>query len=234
MNKIIKFKRINFFNCNFDYIIKYLINKKGYLVAPAASALSIIDINKKYHDSLIGSKVAIFDSGYFCILLKFFKKISVNKFSGYLFIKKLFNSNYFKNQKIFLINPDYRSSKIYRSFLLNKKFFKNKSYVAPIYKNYFNDLILFSEIKKYNPNIILINISGIKQEQLAMNIEKKLKKKYIIICTGAAIGFHTNTDAKINDFIDKVYLGWFMRVLHKPNVFIKRTVLSTRLFKLFF
>lgn len=233
MNKVIKFKRIKFFDYNFDYIINYLIKKKGYLVAPAASALSAIDVNKKYYISLIRSTVAIFDSGYFCILLNLLKKKNVKKFSGYLFIKKFINSNYLKKKKLFLINPSYRASKIFTSFLMKKNFFKMKSYIAPIYKNYFHDQILFSQIKIYNPDFILINISGIKQEQLALCIEKRFKKKYVIICTGAAIGFHAKTEAKINDTIDKYYLGWFMRVIYAPRIFLKRVILSIKLFRFF-
>ena len=37
----------------------------GYLVAPAASALAKIKKNKLYHNALINSKIAIFDSGFF-------------------------------------------------------------------------------------------------------------------------------------------------------------------------
>lgn len=62
---IIKFKNINFFNYNFKYIHKMLVQKGGYLVAPAASSLSDINQNKIYRNSLENSTVAILDSGFF-------------------------------------------------------------------------------------------------------------------------------------------------------------------------
>ena len=71
-NNIIIFKGIKFYNYSFTKIVS-IIDKGGYLVAPAASALANIDINKKYHESLKKSDVAIFDSGFFCILLRIFK-----------------------------------------------------------------------------------------------------------------------------------------------------------------
>ena len=47
------------------------------------------------------------------------------------------------------------------------------------------------------------------QEPLAFYLKRNLDKKIFIICTGAAIGFFTKTQAPINDFFDKYYLGWF-------------------------
>ena len=72
-NNIIVFKGIKFYNYEFDAIMKK-INCGGYLVAPAASALSNLDKNFQYYKSLKNSDIAIFDSGFFCILLRFFKK----------------------------------------------------------------------------------------------------------------------------------------------------------------
>ena len=70
---IIVFKEIKFHNYNFDKLFS-LINEGGYLVAPAASALTNINKDYKYHKSLINSDVAILDSGFFCILLRIFKR----------------------------------------------------------------------------------------------------------------------------------------------------------------
>ena len=88
-NKKIIFKSIKFYNSSFNYIINNLLKSGGYLVAPAASSLSEIKTNKIYYRSLINSNFAIFDSGFFCLLLRFFKRTKVKKFSGYLFLKLL-------------------------------------------------------------------------------------------------------------------------------------------------
>ena len=77
--KIIKFKKISFLNGNFNDAYNK-IKKGGLLVAPAASALIEIEKDKTYHNSLIGSDIALFDSGFFCILLRIFKKIKLENF----------------------------------------------------------------------------------------------------------------------------------------------------------
>jgi len=232
MNKnVIFFKNIKFYNYSFIQILKK-IKFGGYVVAPAASSLSRININKKYYVALKNSTVAIFDSGFFCILLFLFKGIKVRKFSGYLFLKKLINHE-LKNKKVLSIDPSKKES------FLNKKYYQKKkikchSYIAPFYKKNYYDEKLFKIIKKINVDYIIINIAGEKQEVLAYELYKKFKKKKLkIICTGAAIGFLTGAQIKINDTIDKLYLGWFFRLLSNPNIYYKRILYSLRLFKLF-
>jgi UDP-N-acetyl-D-mannosaminuronic acid transferase (WecB/TagA/CpsF family) len=241
MNKnIIFFYGIKFYNLKFVKILNKL-NLGGYLVAPAASALTKINLNRQYFKALKRSSIAIFDSGYMCILLRLFKKIKVKKFSGYLFLKKLLSLHHF-NKKILSIDPNKKQSDINRRFLC-KKGFQVFTYVAPFYRTNFHDIKLISLIKKVKPNYILINIAGEKQEILAYEINK-FYKKIPILCTGAAIGFLTNSfykkrfkkesQAPINDYIDKYYLGWFMRLLYNPIEHKNRFFESLKLIKLFY
>ena len=94
-SKIVNFYKINFYNWSFNKIINR-INLGGYLVAPAASALTEISSNKEYYNALKDSHCAIFDSGFFCILLRIFRIYDPKKFSGFLFLKKFLN---YKNAK---------------------------------------------------------------------------------------------------------------------------------------
>lgn len=228
---VIFFKNIKFYNCSFRKILNK-IKFGGYLVAPAASSLSKIYSNSQYYIALKNSNVAIFDSGFFCILLFLFRGTKVKKFSGYLFLKKLINIE-LKNKKILSIDPSKKES------FLNKKYYREKkiksySYIAPFYKKNFYDVKLFKLIKQINVDYIIINIAGEKQEVLAYEINKKLKKRKLkIICTGAAIGFLTGSQAKINDLIDRFFLGWFYRLLANPRIFYKRIIDSFKLIKLF-
>ena len=228
---VIFFKNIKFYNYSFRQILNK-IKFGGYLVAPAASSLSKICSNNQYYNALKNSTVAIFDSGFFCILLFLFKGAKVKKFSGYLFFKKLINLE-LKNKKILSIDPSKKES------FLNKKYFREKkiksySYIAPFYRKNFYDVKLFKLIKQINVDYIIINIAGEKQEILAHEINKKFKKRKLkIICTGAAIGFFTGSQAKINDLVDQLYLGWFYRLLANPNIFYKRILDSFKLLKLF-
>ena len=66
-------------------------------------------------------------------------------------------------------------------------------------------------------------------EILGSYLNKNLKKKSIILCTGGAISFFTGDQAPINNFIDKFYLGWLVRLIYNPLIFIKRYISALKL-----
>ena len=178
MGRIIKFHSIKFFDYKFKYLIIKLLKGGGYVVAPAASSLCDIKVNYKYYFSLRNADIAIFDSGFFCILLRLFKNLKVKKLSGYLFLKSLLEYRYIKNKKFFLIDPSSKENKKNFNLLRSKGIIWQKSYVSPIYNlSNFKDLKLINKINFYNPDIVIINLGGGIQEPLAHFIKQKSKKK---------------------------------------------------------
>ena len=233
---IIKFKNINFFNHNFKYIHKMLVQKGGYLVAPAASSLSDINKNKIYRNSLENSTVAILDSGFFCLLLRIFKKTRVTKLSGYLFLKTLLQKVDIKNSKFFLVDPNRFETKKNGEYLRRGGITNFYSYTAPKYNlSNYKDKLLLKKILSYDPKYIILNIGGGLQEPLGQFLNQNLKKrrKVSIICTGAAIGFLTKVQAPITEFYDKIYLGWLIRLLHSPKNYLPRIIKSLKLINFF-
>ena len=79
---------IKFFDINFDQFIK--LKQKGLIVFPAAPALCDINKNKIYYQSLKNADMALFDSGYLVLLLRFLKRLNISKFSGYKFLNFFF------------------------------------------------------------------------------------------------------------------------------------------------
>ena len=210
MKKKIKFKKINFSSGEFEEIYNKVKNG-GLVVAPAASALVEIENDKIYHRSLINSDVALLDSGFLCILLRIFKNQKVKKLSGYKFLKQFIN-------------------------LRLNKFKKIHTYIAPFYKSnkYFSkDKKLIRYINKIKPKFIIINIAGGKQEPLGLYLKNNISKKTTIICTGAAIAFLTKRQAPINDIVDKLYLGWALRLIFNPIITYKRFLKSFKLINYF-
>ena len=225
-NNIIIYKGIKFYNYSFTKIVSK-IDKGGYLVAPAASALSNINNNKKYHEALKKSDIAIFDSGFFCILLRIFKGTKIDKLSGYLFLKKFLNMNFKKKTKFLTIDPTAIDAKLNKLYLRSKNIKNVKCYIAPQFKHSnIRDQKLIKLIKKYKPKYIIINIGGEVQEILGMYIKNNINYKTSIICTGAAIAFLTKKQAPINDVIDKFYLGWLIRIMFNPKKSLLRTIKS--------
>lgn len=136
MIKKIIFKHIHFSNYNHKDFNK-IIKKKGLFLFPSGPGLASINKEYDYHRSLVNADFVFFDSGYFVFLLKILKKIRVEKFSGFLFIKFFFNflSKNFKT-KIVSVDPNSILSKSNYNYILNLGL-KEKNlinYIAPKYK----------------------------------------------------------------------------------------------------
>ena len=225
-----KFKEINFFSGNF-LEIKKQFDKGGVLVAPAASALADINKKKDYYKALKNADIAILDSGFFCILLRIFKKYKVIKLSGFLFLRR-FLFSFKKNKKLFLVNPSIKENKTNSKYLNTLGIRNYKTHISPIYKK-IEDRKLIKKINKFKPDYIMINLGGGTQEILGIYIRNNIKFKTSIMCTGAAIAFLTGEQAPINKYVDRAYLGWLVRFLWSPKKYYKRTLKSFSLVKLF-
>ncbi len=233
LKKIVNISGIKFADVNLDFLKKKLKEKKYFFVFPAAPALINIKKDKEYYVSLKSADYVLFDSGYLCLLLRIFKNINVSKFSGLKFLK--FFLKLFKNDKsiLFVIDPNKESSKKNINLLKTYKIRKIKNYIAPIYKGKkVVDLNLLKILKKTKPGNILINLGGGTQEKLGFYLKKKLAFNANIICTGAAISFLTREQAYIPDFIDKLYLGWFFRILYNPKGYFIRYFKALKLLEL--
>ena len=230
--RILRFIKINFFEADYNYIIKLLIKKRGYLVMPAASSLVDINQDKEYKTALEKSTAALLDSGFFCLLLLITKFKFFEKFSGYKFINQFLKDNSLKYKKILSLDPSIKSSKINNKFLKSKKFKFIKNYACPKYSDTnVKDKNLLKIINKYKPDIILSNIGGGIQEKLALYISQNIKNQ-LIVCSGAAMSFFTGEQARITFMIDKLYLGWLKRLFFNPKKFYGRITRSLGLFNI--
>ena len=227
----IRYKNITFNNFS-EKDFPNLMNNFGLFTFPAAPPLATLELNSEYHNSLISSDYVFFDSGFFVLLLRYLKGIKVNKFSGYKFLKLLFNFLTFnKNRKTFLVDPYAKNSQNNLEYFQKLGCENIKNYVAPIYDPIsIKDEILLREIHDYQPEFIIINLGGGVQEVLGNFLKNNINFKSKIICTGGAISYFTKDQAPINDIIDKLYLGWFFRLLFNPIVFIPRLLKSLSLF----
>ncbi len=235
MIKKIQFKNI-IFN-NFDFIeFEKIIKKKGYYTFPSAPGIASINSSKEYFNSLKNADYVFLDSSFFVLLLKFFKNIKVTRFSGYKFLYYFFiflKTN--KNKSIFCIDPNIEYSKSNEVFLRKKGIKKINNYIAPHYRTKnLKDKKLLAKINKVKPDFILTNIGGGTQEILGAYLSNNLKKKSVILCTGGAISFFTGDQAPINNFIDRFYLGWLLRLIYNPLIFIKRYIYALKLIPMVF
>ena len=134
---MIKIKKFRFFGIKFiegDFKdIKFLLDKGALLVLPAAPALANIYSDKSYHKALKHADIALFDSGFFCLLLRIFKDTKVKKYSGLKFLTQFLDSSINCSDKILMINPSYGAQLLNKKYLKLKKINNSNHYVAPFY-----------------------------------------------------------------------------------------------------
>ena len=236
MIKKIIFKKIKFLNIKENEFTK-IIKKRGLFLFPSGPNLADLNKNFRYHKSLKHADVNFFNSGYFVLLLRYFKNINVKKFSGYLFTKLFLNYLNKSKKKITILSVDANkkqsisNKKLFLIKGINQKFLTN--YVAPIYKsNNIVDIKLLQIIKKKRPKYIIIHLGGGVQEILGLYLKENLNYKPTIICTGAAISFFTGNQAPLKYIFDKNYLGWLIRIIYNPRVFLPRYLKAFKLFYL--
>ena len=201
---------------------------------PSGPGLATIGKDLRYSEAVYNADFAIPDSGYMVLLLRLFKGIKINKFSGYDFLKPFFAEKFSKND-LFLIDPNEKESKINNTYLngigipINNSF----QYVAPIYgSNEIEDKVLLNKLNSIQekPKYIMINLGSGVQEPLGYYLKQNLNFTPGIICTGAAISFFTGSQANITPLIDKLGLGWLWRCIKNPTVFIPRYFSAFSLF----
>ena len=230
--KIVNFLGIKFYNVGYQYVLDILLKGRKYLVIPAAYALARSYYFKKELKALQKSDIAIFDSGFFCFSLRLIKNIKVDKFSGYKFLNFFLDDVRNKNKKILSLDPSFEDLKYNKKYLQFKKFKFVKNYVCPMYQDkVIEDKRLIKIINEYKPEFIISNIAGGKQETLALYIIQNATPNSSVICSGAALAFLTGRQAPITNFIDEYYIGWLIRLIYNPKLYLSRILFS---FKLFF
>jgi len=220
----IKILGIDFYNGSVKDVVNEL-KSGGFMVVPSGPGLKSIKEEPTYYRSLRSADIAIADSGYMALIWNLFNAQKVNRISGLEFLKVFFADKAVQTSKFVLADPTANDSEINRTFL-NSQGFNIKpenSHVAPMYtKGNIADPVLLAKIEEQRPDYVLLNIGGGTQEILGAYLRKNLSYKPAIICTGAAIAFLTGRQADVPMWADKLYLGWLVRCVHKPKVFIPR------------
>jgi len=209
--------------------------KGGLIVAPSGPGMAQDLIGTKgYAVALKCADLILLDSGLIALWSRFFFKETLFRLSGLLFLNTYLDQTDWKNEKSFWIMPD----KIQAYGML--KWLQEKYgtlidddciYIAPQYSQNGSivDENLFHHIITTNPDNVIIQLGGGVQERLGYALKSKLHAKTTILCTGAALAFLSGQQTKIPLWIDRLFMGWALRCLTKPQVFIPRYIRALKL-----
>lgn len=96
------------------------------------------------------------------------------------------------------------------------------TYVAPMYGWEVVDRDLLARLDQLRPRNIIIGVGAGPQEKLGYWLREHLSYRPAIHCIGGALGFVTGDQVAIPGWADRFYLGWLLRLLSQPRVFVPR------------
>ena len=229
---------VDFFDGNVEEAIKES-QQGGLVVAPSGPGLaSDLPRSLAYKIGLTNAKLVLPDSGLLCLWLKFFGKKGILRISGLEFLKSFLDLTKFEDSSFWVMpNKSQANANIKWVERKYKCSIKSKSvYHAPIYPKtgFLEDQDLLARIKSQDYSFVFIQLGGGVQERLGLYLQEHLNKSTTILCTGAALAFLSGQQIRIPKWADKYYLGWLIRCMSDPIIFVPRYLSTFRLFWLLF
>jgi exopolysaccharide biosynthesis WecB/TagA/CpsF family protein len=198
----------------------------GVVVVPAAPAMVKLRYeNEQYRRALAEADFAIADSGLMVLLWKILKRKNVTRISGLAYLKHLIKEPSFREPgKTVCVLPKEAAKEKTLAWSGNEnlEIAVEDCYVAPRYGPTAEDRQLLAMIHNRRPAHIIIGIGNGPQEKLGHFLRGQLSYRPAIHCVGAALGFLTGDQVAIPDWVDRIFLGWFFRLLAQPRIFIPR------------
>jgi N-acetylglucosaminyldiphosphoundecaprenol N-acetyl-beta-D-mannosaminyltransferase len=216
---------ITFFDGSADEAVAHATRHGGLIVAPAAPSLVALQYDEEYRRAISDADLAIADSGWMVLLWRIFRRERLTRISGLTFLKRLLDRPDAREfGKIFLVLPSETAKTKTLSWLRTRGFATTADdcYVAPHYEALVEDRTLLELVRARRPAHIVIAVGGGMQDKLGQYLKENLDYRPAIHCIGAALGFLTGDQIPIPNWADRFYVGWFLRLLSQPRIFIPR------------
>jgi exopolysaccharide biosynthesis WecB/TagA/CpsF family protein len=218
---------LRFFNGDVDEAIAFMQRRGGYLVAPSGTCFARLREDEPYRRAMLSADLAIADSGLMALTWRLLRREKIQRISGLTYLKQLLAElKREESARVFWVLPDERARQKLLDCFRREAFpvTIDDCYVAPRYGLEVEDRRLLALIEERRPVHIVIAIGSGPQEKLGHYLRDNLSYRPAIHCTGAALGFITGDQSAIPNWADRLFLGWFFRLIAQPHRFIPRLV----------
>ena len=218
---------LRFFNGDVDEAVAFMHRHGGYLVAPSGTCFTRLREDEPYRRAMLSADLAIADSGLMVLTWRLLRREKIQRISGLKYLKQLLTTlKREEKPRLFWILPNESARQKLLDCFRHEGFpiTIEDCYVAPRYGSQVEDRDLLALAEQRRPAHIVIAIGSGPQEKLGHYLCENLSYRPAIHCTGAALGFITGDQAAIPDWADRLFLGWFLRLMTRPRIFIPRLV----------
>jgi UDP-N-acetyl-D-mannosaminuronic acid transferase (WecB/TagA/CpsF family) len=216
---------IKFFNGDVDEAVALMARHGGFLVAPSGTCFGRLREDAPYRRATVAADLAIADSGLMVLTWRLLRREKVQRVSGLKYLTRLLAElKGARGAEVFWILPSARSRQKLLGWSCRKGLTvkTDNCYVAPQYGLEIEDRHLLALVEESRPAHVVVAIGSGAQEKLGYYLRENLSYRQAIHCTGAALSFITGDQVIIPDWADRVYLGWLLRLLRQPRIFIPR------------
>lgn len=188
-------------------------------ISPNSYGLTTKDI--VFKTALKTSDFLVLDGVYFAFasLLLQGKNIKANQGPD-VFDHFMHRLNAQKGRAFFLGSTNETLTKI-KSRALNEFPGIDVHYYSPPFKPEFStddDNEMLQEINRVKPDILFVGMTCPKQEKWAIKHRSNIDAG-LVICIGNVLDWFAGTQKSISPFWFKIRLGWFIRILYRPEIF---------------
>jgi UDP-N-acetyl-D-mannosaminuronic acid transferase (WecB/TagA/CpsF family) len=197
----------------------------GLLVVPAAPALKDLPSNGQYREALLNADLAITDSSFMVLIWNAIQRDSIPRVSGLAYLRLLLELPEFRQRgRTFWVMASETSARRNVSWLRSQgvAVSDDEVYVAPLYKERISDPALLARLHQRRPAHVVVTIGGGNQERLGLYLKTRLDFRPAIHCIGAAMAFLSGDQVRIPMWADRAYLGWLLRCVSKPSLYVSR------------
>ncbi len=233
---------VRFFSGSFQQALEALTEGEqcGLVVFPSGPGLARdLWIDEEYRLAVQMADMAFTDSGAMVLLWRILSGQRIFRHSGLKTLTEMLRQPVFcQKGATFWVMPSLAQQDIGLQWLRETAALpisEEDCYCAPVYApGSVEDPELLEILKKRHPRFVILCIGGGVQERLGYFLRNGLGKTTSILCTGAAIGFLSGTQARIPKWADTLFLGWLLRCINNPKIFVPRYFRSLCLIKVMF
>jgi N-acetylglucosaminyldiphosphoundecaprenol N-acetyl-beta-D-mannosaminyltransferase len=206
----------------------------GLVLAPSGPGLCDVGQDPDYRDALLESDLNLTDSSFVLLARLLRGHRLVARTSGFRYLDRLLRESSVQSAgSSFWVMPSATASERNRGWLNTHghDVAAGDCYLAPIYERggKVEDPELLETLEQRRPAHIFVCIGSGVQEKLGLYLKQNLTYTPGIHCIGAAIAFLSGEQARIPVWADRSGLGWLVRCVRDPRVFVPRYL---RAFKL--